>query len=345
MIEQYERGEITLFSLLEKLPSDEEREFELSLNKIIDKVNPLKLKTVLKEALDHCDDKRVCYAAFYGLNTLYRRNQDVTLLQRLFAEYGGKYTGFKSYDHLNVMFLMLKGDTRNIIEKAYKAMQKLSSHAGAIHDFAEIVVSVYEDEENAAAKENIKNRWMDEALTAIDIAIELDVDYAKFYCTKGRILETLGRFNEARDYIKTAMDKEDSAGTNYARRIGNYQYYLLLIQANHHTQLLADEINVYKNDMLEKQKEVLNKMEESKFKNLEFLGFFAALISFTIGSIQILNHQDFDSAVKLILILMGSTFCVFSGFGVVLHGIKGKLSNIIIFVIGLIVLFAVLVIK
>jgi hypothetical protein len=71
--------------------------------------------------------------------------------------------------------------------------------------------------------------------------------------------------------------------------------------------------------------------------HLEFLTFFAALIGFTVGSIQIAVEQPFEKAARLIFILSGGLLLAFSGFSLVLHGGNHFFRALVMFGLGVLI--------
>jgi tetratricopeptide (TPR) repeat protein len=208
------------------------------------------------------------------------------------------------------------------------------NNAGVVHNFAETIASAYE-ESDVSTKSFIKNEWLEKANEAIDLAINLDSTYAKYYCTKGRLLAIEEKYDEAKESIRRAIDIEDSGKIDYVIRLGNYQYYLLLVQNNQYNKLIDDQMIENQKTMNKTVEDIDNKLKETNIKNLEFLGFFAAIVSFTIGSIQIINNQTFESAMNLIIVLFAALLSVFSAFGFMLNGLKkNSIPNVIVFVIG-----------
>ena len=101
--------------------------------------------------------------------------------------------------------------------------------------------------------------------------------------------------------------------------------------------------------MDEQKQSILTAMEEqekqSMVKNMEFLGLFSGIVSFTIGSLTItgaIADQSIQSAAGLIVVLMGALIGVFAAFGIVLHGIVKKKEagrNIFVFILGILIIF------
>ena len=86
------------------------------------------------------------------------------------------------------------------------------------------------------------------------------------------------------------------------------------------------------------------KLEEQEkqtiVKNMEFLGLFSGIVSFTIGSLTIgsaVANQSILHAAGLIVVLMGALMGVFAAFGIILHGVVGKKAgrNFFVLLLGL----------
>jgi len=153
-----------------------------------------------------------------------------------------------------------------------------------LHNYAETIATAMEEEviQDSA--------HIDDAIDHIKKSISLAPKYAKYYCTYGRLLALKSQIAKGLQLIRKAIDLEDSQKSDYAIRIGDYQaYHSKLIFMQHTT------------------------------RNLEFLGFFAALVSFIIASIQILGKQPFEEATQLIIVLNGCLLCAFAGFFALIH--------------------------
>lgn len=86
-----------------------------------------------------------------------------------------------------------------------------------------------------------------------------------------------------------------------------------------------------------------DEISELKARNLEVIGLFVAIISFTIGSFEIVKQAEFIDQVFSIIILMCMTLVVYGGLGIILHGKKFCLRNIIIIILGIIVIVGVVI--
>ena len=212
-----------------------------------------------------------------------------------------------------------------MIEAAFEDARAFSHNAGFIHVFADTVARVCE-ESFGETQDRVRTKWLEHALVEVDRAIELDRRYAKYYCTRGRLLAQAARFDEALQDIRTAVDREDSSRADYAIRIGEYQYHNLRVQALKNEALISAQVSGSLSALDDGLKtartqidESMRRMDDSRIQNLEFLGFFAALVSFTIGSIQLALSQEARQTAALMLVLVGALLTAFAGFGFVIH--------------------------
>lgn len=327
-VDDYVAGQIPIEAVLDAIPEETTREFELILTALASGHERTRLIADLRRALTDSDDPVVRYAAFYGLNISLRCSKDYSLLEDLINQYQQEFGHHVTFRHLVVLFNIERGlgkQKNEIVAMAFDDSEQFAHNAGFVHLFADTVPSLCEESDDDVAA-NLVAEWLPRARTAAEKAISLDRRYAKYYCTKGRLLAIAGEHDEALALVKTAIDMEDSSKSDYAIRIGNYQYYRLSIQARRNEEVFGARMKESATVLLAKQGAVeeglasaVRHMDESTLKNLEFLGFFAGLISFTIGSIQIAVHQNVNAAGRLIVVLMGALLVAFAGFSFILE--------------------------
>lgn len=263
---------------------------------------------------------------------------------------------------------------------------------GGLHAFAETVALVFENASDKLREEllNDETDWLKIAKKDAQDAIDMDIEYeknkaikealdkaasgtadqsaeeqlkkiseatydayAKFYCTRGRIEALRGELEAAIESINEAIKLEKNTRTDYSIRIGQYASYEQQFRAQQKLQIqeraMADQM--YEMNLLMEQQE-----KESMAKNMEFLGLFSGIVSFTIGSLTItgaIAEQSIKHAAGLIVVLMGALMCVFAAFGIILHGFfttrrskkKMKLKpsfifrHLFVFILGLLVVY------
>jgi len=260
-----------------------------------------------------------------------------------------------TFDHISLLSevetINKESEYSFLIRKSYNNTIKLPNNPGSFHMFAFLVASVLELLDSAE-KARFSNLWLDKAITSIEYAINLTDDYAKFYCTRGRLIAEQGNYDEAIENIALAIELEDSSRTDYAMKIAEYQYYRLIVimkKQNEKIQNDFDNYNIKINDITQEAQNTFNesvkisseKINQYFSKNIEFVALFAGIMTFAIGSLQIVSRQDsFIDASQLIIILMGALLCLYSAFIFLLGDINK--TNLIkcgfIFAIGVIII-------
>jgi tetratricopeptide (TPR) repeat protein len=327
----YRAGRTALADLLKVLPGDATRDFELYLTRLIEEAPQVanELEAILDTSRDLEDG--VVYPAFYGLAIYYRRMKEPSKLEKLVHRYENRFGSMPMYNHLLALCLKSKGGPANLEEavtRAGIAAAKVTDNAGVLHNYAETIATAVDEEVVT------DHAYVEEAVRNVKAAIGLAPRYAKYYCTYGRLLSLRGEYAAAVRLIRKAIDIEDSRKADYPIRIGDYQYYLAKVNFLSYAQKLADRINGYEQQVEKTQQEVRELSQKAFLRNLEFLGFFAALVSFTIGSIQILGQQPFDQAAQLMVVLSGSLLCAFAGLSLLLHGGRQLWLTLAVFALG-----------
>lgn len=286
------------------------------------------------------DEEKIAFAAFavaVNYERLQKNPVEEGKLLNTYREFFGKkkpsYAGSEKYEHvfffhldvLNRMDEVVGSNDaflKQLLADARTNSNNLTHNYGGPHAFAETVALVYENanpqlrEELDAATEH----WLEEAKTAVAMAIGQDRGYAKFYCTQGRIQALCGNLEEAIKSVNKAIALEKNTRTDYSIRIGLYSSYYQQFRAQQKLKLQEEAMA---SQMREMQLAMEAQEKESMAKNMEFLGLFSGIVSFTIGSLSIsgaIAEQSIRHAAGLIVVLMGALMCVFAAFGMILHG-------------------------
>ena len=193
---------------------------------------------------------------------------------------------------------------------------------GGYHAFAELTAHLFECsfEPLHDFLTDPTSKWLEHARDAATMAIASDRNYAKYYCTYGRVLAQMGELDEAIYNVSIAIDKEDHSRTNYAMRVMEYKSYYQQFRSQ---QKMEEQKKAIDEKVLEVTLQMEAQEKESMAKNMEFLGLFSGIVSFTIGSLTItgaIANQSIMKAAGLIVVLLGALMCVFAAFGMILHG-------------------------
>ncbi|MBQ8001371.1 MAG: hypothetical protein IJ298_09305 [Ruminococcus sp.] len=347
-----------LTSFLSQLPKETDRDFEKKIVSLCTEENQDKNFYAWTEELANTEfssesEEKVAFAAFCILSNIARRSFDRTKETDLINGYREKFGNHAFYKHLKLLCMLdnhVGLDHEEILELAYENSRNIYTNAGVQHALADAVATLFE--ENEFTPEQCPDKlWLERGMEAVLLAINFDSAYAKFYCTKARILSLQGNHKEALRCIDTAIDYENSKNKDYALRVGRYQMHAQTINNRLHNQLMRQQLQeemtaqkeAYITEMQQRQEELETQTNRSRIKNMEFIGLFAGIISFTIGGLNIaqgLAGQSIIAVAGLIIVLMGALLGVYAGFGVILHGFRGKESvrNYIVFAMGLLLI-------
>ncbi|SFB19930.1 MULTISPECIES: hypothetical protein [unclassified Bacillus (in: firmicutes)] len=315
---------------LDHLPDYKEREYEVRLTNLSLELSVLDFKD-LREWLnnkylqiDNEDEK--LFAVFNVLCSYSRRKKDTSVFKQVVEESGSRFVGYPLYPHILSLLYKEMGELERSIQSAKEATIELNNQVGVLHNYAEAIVHARENN-LAISDEQIK-----EAFEIINrVTGRLDPFYAKFHCTRGRILAQLGQYTEAKKAILKAIDEEESSKSDYSIRINDYQYHLIRIQTSEFNKSFHGKLESTEKSLENQKKDIEKSMQNLKTENLQMLGFFVAIISFTIGSLNILEGKKFLESGLLILILMGSTVLAYIGFGMLFSvQVRNKLTTIIV---------------
>lgn len=309
--------------------------YEQAMTKLAGEVITRRLESDLDSACESADVK-IAYHAFYCKCTLLRNNREYSLLSEFMATAPRRYRKQPSFVHLQLLAkvgLRTPLSDREFLEEAYRDATRHSQSPGYVHMFAGAYAAVGEALEVSDPGEN---EWLEAlaepAMTAAKKAVSLEPRYAKFRSTLARLYSMSGLFDEAASELDHAIDLEDSSRPDYAIRLGNYEAQkmrnslrrngaaiersvnLARMDAESRIDSLADSLSSELKTTDASVKVALQRVDEASARNLEFLGFFAAVMSFVIATIQISTQFSADEALKLIVVLTGALLAAFSGF-------------------------------
>ena len=339
--EQEERDE----QILEKykaafaaLPEEHERDYEKTIVNLSQAYKQDVVQRVLSGFLETQAEEPLRYAAYCTLHSLHRRMRDKEKLRVLRARYESEFDRHPSALHFHLLSYVDLGeliDGESVLLRAKQSVERMQGGAGAEHLLADLVVRYFR-EDPRRAKAPHAGMWIEEGLGAVERAIAVE-KYAKFYYTKARLLTLEGRYKEALAELQIAQDREDSRRADYVLRMATYLAEINRVEDLQRSSEMEEELARHAAELKKQQKDAETRIEaqmcrldESSVKNLEFLGLFAGVISFTIGGISIVSNAgqfSFLGAAGLLVVLMGTLLEVFCGFGVILHGLGREDGN------------------
>lgn len=173
-------------------------------------------------------------------------------------------------------------------------------HAGAAHLIARFILQL-----RGCGDRGIGRPELEEALDAVDEAIQLRPGYAKFFATRAAVYRQLGRFREARNDLLDAIRLEDRNSVDARERIGDYKRELAVVDVYRTLGSIehkVDELEIRTQGTIER----LRNAELSVITAVAFLAAALALVQITLTNAT-------DRSVGASIVIVGS-------FGIVLFG-------------------------
>jgi len=314
----------------------------------------------------------MAYNAFFFLSILTRREKDYLVFDDLMSMYYDVFKVFSTFSHLvNVYYLTVgipKDKYKETLDSGLKNFEKFKNHSGVIHCFSDIVATIYEDvilSNDLELLNDVKQNYLEKAIESIDYAIFMSQSkkYAKYYCTKGRLIVLSGDLKQGKKLINTAISYEDKTNRSkidyYTNKLIKSDlialYSLFFNKIDQVSKDLFDDfgnkITTSLSDVDQKLAKTSHdfdeKMSANTIKNMEVLTFFTGLIGFLVSSISIaVNSSNLVDAYSLIIIIFGSFLATFSSMDWIIKAktdleFKKYWPNLISIILGVIIVGAI----
>lgn len=321
-----------LESAVEAHGATEDRAYSVAVTAIADDARysaPEQLDDVCETLIrDGSLAEPIRYAALYVESVYLRRSSKLKQLDTVFDRYGAQFRHHPTYMLIYLTFLEASGLQGNYLTAITDARVLCEGHPedpGMQHVYARVVLTALE----RYGKANIGDELIRDAVVAAQRAIDEQRTYAKFYDTKARLLVWLGRWDEALEAIDKAIDFEDQGRATYVVIVSQYQYtktkILLAMKEQEIDERMTRTLEEGQGRMRKSLEEAegrmdagLERVESGTSSTMETLGFFAGIISFVLGGIDLASNYPFEEAARLIMVLMGSLLVAFAGFSYLL---------------------------
>lgn len=323
---------------LEAYPENGSRDYEESIVSLIDDNTWEKesIEDILKALMSkHGEEPELAYAAFYALCTFYRRHKykkeyhtEITVAEACFQEKA-------SYPFLKLMCdkMMNPRDWKLLdVAKSLCYAEGLKENYGVKHCFAEYVAGACESDPNRI--DHWIKKYMDDALTMAETAINCAPDYAKFYVTRARLRNILAIYNDSvGDFQESQADIETAIGNEVmVEKRAEYRVIGTQLKSAFYEKSLLHKIQAQEED-------IKQQFQENSVKNLEFLSFFSAVIGLLIAGVQVTLNMNFRQASTLLVALTGCLIAAFGAVGFILHSKWQRwIVNILIVLAGIVLL-------
>lgn len=265
--------------------------------------------------------------AYCTIFTFHRRNRDLVECFKLHRKYEAVFNDCFFYHHLYAIALKENGRKRDIeaaIAAGRRAVTIAPQSIGAVHSLS---LSLYMLCEVNDFKATDCGAVLGEALDLVDEALAAE-NYAKFYSTKALILSAKGKFDDARDAIREAIEREDSKRSDYQLRLSDY----FSVRSQIELRRRMNEVTAYADTAIHAA------LDEGRKSNIETLSFFVAAISFIIGGLNLVNKFTAPDLIGLLFSLSASLMLSIAGFSL-FYGGSGRLRRFAaVFVVAIVMI-------
>jgi len=327
-----------IIDFLNKLPFDSSPEFTTQITSFITNSQSSIERDLFSILEDKSNAIQIRFSAFYTLMVLFRRNKKFSKMEEVCISYKEIFIEKPLFLFQMSMVFRKYGDANNLqiaLEYSKESLHKIieddsydSSYPGFYNNFSEIVAMM--SDENIL----IDGKTLDLAFKYINKAIIMNSNYPKYYCTLGRLQVIKGDYKNARQNILKAIDLEDTK-EDYAIRISEYQSYLIKCQTAKLMEETYNNINGKLEEISNIKENIKDDIQDGKNNILEFIGFFSAIITFIISSVQISTKLIFSEAVSLLLVMLGALLIAFGSFKTIIEKDNSNmLSTLLMGIIG-----------
>ncbi|MGE4572273.1 MAG: tetratricopeptide repeat protein [Candidatus Izemoplasmatales bacterium] len=306
-------------------------------------------------------DNNLSYNAFYLLSIITRRNKDFSVWKSLYDSLHLYFEEHESLMHiLNVYYLSTtipKHAYDSVLKYGKEYANKFPDNPGYLHCYSDIVATIYEDAnlyDNKDYIDIILNDHLKKALDAIEKALKLESNYAKFYSTKGRLLAINGEIENGIKYIREAINLENSSSSSYLLKIIGYESQIQYIRLNQYQNKQKDTIEDFRSSLEVKSNEIKDikenadkkvtdlmskveqKMDSNLIKNIEVLTFFTGLIGFLVSAISIGVNINDNNIFKYVIMIFSAFLVTFSFMDIIIRSKKVNKENVYSYIFNII---------
>ena len=253
--------------------------------------------------------------------------------------------GFSLYQYALSMFCLYGGDEQGAEAASRRALDIAPDHIGFLNTYTEQILDRVEHELISSGRQmpDEDDRQSLERLLDDFEKRPRDGWHPIFHVSYGRILACLGRYGEAQSEFSQAVDLENARynewsdshdvsnggtikGSTYVTEMNEIFDARNTCNMLSNMRSLSSVIDDAQDAQRARARELDDKMDElgRRFDNeridmLEFIGFFAGIISFVIASIQLGDGLSFPTRALMVLIVMGSLLVAFGAFSMLLE--------------------------
>lgn len=296
-----------------------------------------RLDAILREIVDDSTvETTTAYKAFKAVVHLHRRHQNLSIVRKLLSEKERRFDKFPSFQFLKFAYTTFRSSSDFLLAILFarEELRNNPSNAGVHNAFADLMAR--------ALEEGFELRQLDEltrqAKEAVGRAIVLRPYYAKYRATLGRLLAIEKDLEGAKTAIREAIDLEDARSNDYALRLQEYAAHLQRIEQSASNAAMKAEFAKAQAELDTAIEKNRSELDRARTLNIEILGFFTAIISFILTTVQLVRSEHIQHPENLLITLIGCLLFAFGGLTFVLHGPRNWLRSVPLLVLGMVAL-------
>lgn len=298
----------------------------------LDTLRPATFVDVLQEVIENEEqEENIRSAAFAALLAYLWRWRNYQQFRQVFDSYHDTFVDISPslvalYQGMyDLSRISNQGGRQQAMKSARDAKEAMPRMPGALNLFAEVIAI-------ASERGDVADADLEQAMEAIERAIDIDPGYAKYYSNRARILAVKGRYDESYRDIDRAIELETSEYDEYLLRIANYESIRASIQLLER----SADINRQADAMRQEQDRASNQLSSMRGETLTLLGLLAAVIAFVVPSVQLISNLQSVEAALLMTFMAGLILVVFGAFMELIQpGERWRRKGVLVVSIGL----------
>ncbi|WP_424000668.1 hypothetical protein ACOZ4I_14285 [Haloarcula salina] len=315
-------------------------------------LNPDEMPDILAKRGTHGYNNKVAYenklssneeAEICGLVALlvyyFRNNRTEDLKQEFEANYerfDDKRDGylldlFRSHIGTNITADRSYGELSEPIKYANNACRSGPEHPILKLNLAESIIRAcelrFDYEPNISGLPQTRTEILEHAVEQATEAKQRNPEFSRVHTTLARGNALLHNFDSAWSNLNEAILNEDPSNSDAHLTEAKLEQLQQNINARYQTHSIEEEVESAKGNLRSiKQEfdslesELDSTLDKYRKNNLSFIGFFAALITLVVASVEIINGTEstIRESGRLIIMLSGGMLVAFGGFGLIL---------------------------
>lgn len=250
-------------------------------------------------------DPEIGHRALVAVATTLHNQLEYSKLRALLAENRGRFSAFLRWRMFATLppLLITRDDFAGAIVEAERFASATPQDPGVLAHLADLLLTASERYPDAAEGPARATQ----ALALINQALQIEA-YPKYFYLRGRAHLILGDRAQAKANALEAIDREDMARGDYVLRLQTYNQLSMMIDLSSSIEQLTVQFQNNLADAIRRQE------ENARAKQIEFVGFFVAVMSFVITGFGLAQRYPVVAAAQLLFVTGACLVAAIAGF-------------------------------